>query len=279
MKGGPAAWRSILVLIMAAPIVGCAPALVEPPQLIELAGGPPPAPPEAVDGLLAEAEELFFSRDPDNVARAAHAWWRGAAADPTRIEGLIGAARAELWICQHTADGDVRKSAAATGVHAAQWCRRIAPAEPACDYWLGAALGLQARERRSTGMSALPEIEAAFKKAAAAAPELEHGGPDRALAQLYLQAPGWPTGPGDPELGLVHARRAVDLRPEFPPNLTALGDALAANGEKTESDETYRRALDRARILAAADHPDATEWVETITAKLWVETITAKLDQ
>lgn len=254
---------------MALMLTVCAPALVEPPAILELAGGPPGATAEEVDGLLAEAEAQFRRRTLDAAARAARTWWRAAAADQERIEGLIGAARAELWITQHAPEAADRRQAAATAVHAAQWCRRIAPPDPACDYWLGAALGLQARERRSTGLSALPEIEAAFKKAAAAAPELEQGGPDRALAQFYLQAPGWPSGPGDPELGLVHARRAVDLRPDFPPNLIFLGDALAANGDKAESEAAYRRALELAEaLLEAGDQPDAPEWVETIGAKI-----------
>jgi tetratricopeptide (TPR) repeat protein len=266
MKVAATAGRIVLILLPAALLAGCVQALKEPPPLFELAGGAPAATPEAVDDLLAEAEKLFFSRNPEAVARAAHSFWRAAAADPLRIEGLIGAARAELWISQHAAGGEARQSAAATGVHAAQWCRRLAPADPACDYWLGAALGLQARERAATGLSALPEIEAAFKKAAAAAPELEEAGPDRALAQFYLQAPGWPTGPGDPELGLEHARRAVAIRPDFPPNLSALGDALAANGQQAESEKTYRLALDRARTMS--EHPDAAEWIEEIEAKL-----------
>jgi len=256
----------IVVLAPAVLLAGCLQALREPPSLIELAGGGPAAPPEAVEGLLAEAEQLFITRDPDDVARAAHTWWRAAAADPRRVEGLIGATRAELWISQHATDGDRRKDAATTGVYAAQWCRRVDPVDPACDYWLGAALGLQARERAATGLSALPEIEAAFKNAAAAAPDLEQGGPDRALAQFYLQAPGWPTGPGDPELGLEHARRAVAIAPDFPPNLSILGAALAANDLPQESEKSYRLALERARAMP--EHPDAAEWIEEIEQQL-----------
>ncbi len=263
-----AAGRVAPVLVWAVLTAGCAQALKEPPPLIDLAGGPPAASPEAVDSLLAEAEGLYARRDLEGVTRAARAWWRAAAADQERLEGLIGAARAEVWITGHAPDRSVRESAAATAVHAAQWCRRTSPTEAACDYWLGAALGVQARERATTGLSALPEIEAAFKRAAAASPGLENGGPDRALSLLYVRAPGWPTGPGDPELGLVHARRAIDIRPDYPPNLSALGEALAATGERSASDAAYGRALDQARALAAVDHPDAAEWVEALAAKL-----------
>ena len=258
----------MLALAGVALIAGCAQALKEPPRLIELAGGGPAAPPGAVDGLLAEAGKLFRQRDLEAVGQAARTWWRAAAADPRRIEGLIGAARAGAWITEHAEDRSVREAAAATAIHAAQWCLRIAPGEAACDYWLGAGLGVQARVRASTGYRALPEIEAAFKRAASAAPELEEAGPDRALALLYIQAPGWPAGPGDPELGLEHARKAVAAKPDFPPNLVALAEALAATGRSPASQEAYRRALDRARSLASEGHPDAAEWIEAIAAKL-----------
>jgi Tfp pilus assembly protein PilF len=62
----------------------------------------------------------------------------------------------------------------------------------------------------------------------------------------------------------MHARRAVDLRPDYPLNQSALAEALAANGHGPASEEAYRRALDQARSMAAANHPDAAEWVEAI---------------
>src|SRR5206468_9879056 len=105
-----------------------------------------------------------------------------------------------------------RLRAATRAVQAAQWCERVSAEKPECQYWLGAALGVQAREKPSTGLSALPMIVEAFKRAAVADPALEDGGPERALALLYARAPGWPTGPGDPDLGLEHARKAVEVR-------------------------------------------------------------------
>jgi tetratricopeptide (TPR) repeat protein len=131
---------------------------------------------------------------------------------------------------------------------------------------------VQARERRSTGLDALPQIEQAFKRAAVEAPSLEEGGPDRALALLYLRAPGWPTGPGDPDLGLMHARKAVQLSPAYPPNQLALAEALKATGDAEESASTYQRALDLARSRAAARDPDASEWIEEAEKALKGET-------
>jgi len=206
------------------------------------------------------------------VREAAQLFLDAARADATRVEALVGAARAQIWLVDHETEPIARREAATSAVHAAQWCGRIDPENPACSYWLGAALGVQARERRSTGLDALPLIEEAFKKAAVEAPTLEEGGPDRALALLYLRAPGWPTGPGDPDLGLMHARKAVQLSPAFPPNQLALAEALKATGDAEESARTYQRALDLARSRAEARDPDASEWIEEAEKALKGET-------
>src|SRR5260221_722675 len=176
---------------------------------------------------------------------------RGAAADPSRPEGAIEAARVQIWLADHEPDAEGRQRAATLAVQAAQWCGRIAPPSPGCDYWLGAGLGVQARERPSTGLSALPRITEAFKRAAAGDPSLDHSGPDRALALLYVRAPGWPAGPGDPDLGLEHARKAGDRDPDYPPNLLTLAEALALNGDGAGSREANAPGLERARPLAA----------------------------
>jgi hypothetical protein len=248
---------------------GCVSALKEPRPIPEIAGGAP----QPADGsndvasLAAQADALFSERAPDaagveKVRLAARTWLRAASADSARVESLLAAARAEVWLTDHETDATRREEAARAAVEAAQWCGRTAPSEPACDYWLGAALGVQARERPATGMSALPQIEAAFRRVRDARPDLDDAGPDRALALLYLRAPGWPTGPGDPDLGLKHARQALALKPDYPPNLLALGEALVRTGDGAGGRDAFDRAMALARERAAAGDRDAPEWVE-----------------
>jgi tetratricopeptide (TPR) repeat protein len=241
--------------------VACASALKEPPPIADLAGTPPPVEAGEVPALLSRAEALLAERDLDKARTAAQVFLRAATAETAPIEALVGAVRARVWLTDHDPDARAREQAATSAVDAAQWCRRKAPLDPACDYWLGVALGVQARERPSTGLSALPEIEREFQRAAQARPELDDAGPDRALALLYLRAPRWPAGPGDPELGLKHARAAVALRPDYPPNRLALAEALAATGDRDGSLEARRRALDLARAMAEKGDRDAPEWV------------------
>ena len=265
----PLAWA--LLLVSWTVPAGCVSALKEPRPIPEIAGGAPQ--PEAsstpidAEALFAQAGTLFAGRGPDpagveKVRQAAQAYLRAAAADGGRVESLVAAARAEVWLTDHERDSGRRGEAARAAVEAAQWCGRTAPADPACDYWLGAALGVQARERPATGLSALPRIEAAFRRARDARPDLEEGGPDRALALLYLRAPGWPSGPGDPDLGLRHARQALALSTDYPPNLLALGEGFASRGDVAAARDTFDRALSLARDRAAAGDRDAPEWVE-----------------
>jgi len=241
---------------------GCAHALKEPPSLEGLGSQGARHAPEEVESLLGRASSLFASRDLRDVRQSAQLWLDAAAADGSRTEGLLGAASALVWLTEHETEPAARLRAATQAVQAAQWCGRIEPAAPACHYWLGAALGVQARERPSTGLSALPQIEESFKRAAATDPTIEEGGPDRALALLYLRAPGWPAGPGDPDLGLDHARKAVALKPDYPPNHLSLGEAFIATGDPNKGHEAYRMALELARKRASSGDPDAREWVE-----------------
>lgn len=269
-SGAPAlAWMIVLACGLAP--IGCVSALKEPRPIPEIGGGGAPpddgSSPAGIDALLAQAGALFAERGPDaaaieKVRLAARTYLRAAVVDGARIESLLGAARAEIWLTDHETDPAAREEAARAAVEAAQWCGRRAPGDPACDYWLGAALGVQARERPATAMSALPRIEEVFRRARDARPELDEAGPDRALALLYLRAPGWPTGPGDPDLGLRHARQALALRPDYPPNLLAIAEALAAHGDVAGSRDAYRRALALSRDRASSGDRDAPEWVE-----------------
>ena len=255
-----------------ASILSCAHALKEPPPLA-LLGGPQtrPSGPADVETLLRQGEILYARRSLQAVQEASGVYLQAAQADPTRIEGLVGAVKSQVWIIDHEPDRAKRESAAILAVQAAQWCVRIAPTRPESQYWLGAALGVQARERSSTALDALPRIEELFQRAAEADPNLEEGGPSRALALLYARAPGWPTGPGDPERALTEARKAVELKPDYPPNQLALGEALELNGDSAAARDAYTRALELARRREAAADPDAAEWIHEAEKALHIK--------
>jgi hypothetical protein len=58
---------------------------------------------------------------------------------------------------------------------------------------------------------------------------------------------------------LVAARRAVTLRPQYPPNLLALAEAQAKTGDASGARESYARAQDAAQALPASAERD--DWL------------------
>ncbi len=248
---------------------GSAPAraAAKQPDLESLARGAEPLGRSAV-GLESLAAARFKARTIPSAVEAAALWTSVALMEPDRIEPLLEAARARVWLAEHETWGKARREHADAAVATAQACGDRVSGSAACNFWLAAALGVQARERKLTALGTVRRIEALLKRAAASAPLFESGGPDRALALLYARAPAWPLGPGDARLAAEHARRAVALDPGFPPNHLALAEAL----EDAGGGEGCRQALEEALRLARLDrergHPDAGEWIAEAERKL-----------
>ncbi|MFN7941151.1 MAG: hypothetical protein U0X73_06105 [Thermoanaerobaculia bacterium] len=265
MRGTSANLAGALAAGLAFAFQACSPALRPPRPIAELgrpSTGAAPAPERSAEELLAAAESEFLRR-PDRAAvdAAVDAALAAALADPTRADGLVVAARALAWRVEHESAAGARAALVARELEAAQWCGKRAPSDPRCDYALAIALGQQARERPSTAEDGLRQMVAALRRAAAAAPELDRGGPDRVLALVLLRAPGWPAGPGDPEAGLAAARRAVAIDPDHAPNQLAFAEALRKNDAETAAHTAFARARQLAAERERAGDPDATEWV------------------
>jgi hypothetical protein len=107
---------------------------------------------------------------------------------------------------------------------------------------------------------------ATLTRVESADPNYDEAGPARVQALVLIRAPGWPLGPGDAEAGLAAGRRAVALRPLYPPNLLALAEALAKTGDSRGARENYMRARDAALALPAA--PDRDEWLREAEQEL-----------
>ena len=246
------------MLVLCLAIWGCAPALRAPEALPEL----PTASTDDAAALAERAEALFAMRTTGAVREAAGLWLEAAAADARGTEGFIGAVRARAWLADHEQNAEARRTAARAAVDAGQRCEQRDPTAPECAYWLAIALGVQARESRTTARDGLDHMIERLRSAIERAPSLDHGGPHRVLALLYLRAPGWPTGPGDPDLGLEEAQQAVDLAPDYPPNQLCLAEALTATEDPSGSRRALERAADLARPLAGQGSPEAREWLE-----------------
>jgi hypothetical protein len=253
--------RSALALA-AALAAGCSPALREPPSVATLASKPAPVTFLDAESLLREADLRWARRpDVDAVNEAEALYLRAAEIDEKDVLGLIGATRTKAWLIEHQRDARLRADTAVSAVQTAQWCGRRQPELPACDYWLAVAVGLQAREVRVTADDGLKTMVPALQRAIAKDPAYDDAGPHRVMALVLLRAPGWPLGPGDIEAGLAEARQAVALRPQYPPNLFALAEALATNKERDDARATYVKGKALAAARRDAMDPDAPFWI------------------
>jgi hypothetical protein len=254
--------RRIALAVSAALAAGCSPALREPPSVAALASKAPPIAATDASTLLGDAD-LRWTKRPDvaAVSEAEALYLREAEVDDTDVRGLIGATRAKAWLIEHEPDAKRRAEYAVSAVQTAQWCKRRAPDLAACDYWLAVAVGLQAREVRLTADDGLKTMIPALQAAIEEDPEYDEAGPERVMALVLLRAPGWPVGPGDPEAGLDYAKRAVALKPDYPPNLVALGEALAANKDREGARAAYTKGKDLASAMRDAANPDAPFWI------------------
>ena len=250
------------MVLAAAVSAGCTHALREPPSVAVLATKPAPATATDLTSLLREADLRWAKRpDVDAVKEAEGLYLKAAQADEHDVAGLMGATRIKAWLIDHERDGRVRADMAVSAVQTAQWCGRRSPGLPACDYWLAVAVGLQAREVRVTADDGLKTMVPALRRAIAGDAQYDEAGPHRVMALLLLRAPGWPVGPGDVETGLEEARQAVALRPDYPPNVFALAEALAANKKRDQARTAYLRGKELAAAMRDASDPDAPFWI------------------
>jgi hypothetical protein len=157
-----------------------------------------------------------------------------------------------------TTDSTVRAQLAADAAGSAQACLERAPQDVACLYSHAIALGLEAQAHPLHANETLKTMLDVLGRAEAADPEYDEAGPARVRALVLIKAPGWPLGPGDADLGLAAARRAVSLRPEYPPNVLALADALGKTGDTRGAKETYLRA--QLLIQAMPPSSDRDAW-------------------
>ncbi len=175
------------------------------------------------------------------------------------VQELAAAIAADARRSDHESDSKIRAELAAQASATAAACLAREPQGAACLYGHALALGLEARAHPTRASDLLTTMLGALMAAEAADANYDEAGPARVTALVLIRAPGWPLGPGDAEAGLVAARRAANLQPQYPPNLLALGEALAKSGDANAARESYRRARALAQGLPASEDQD--DWL------------------
>jgi hypothetical protein len=180
-------------------------------------------------------------------------------AEPSSVAALAAAIQSDAGRSDHERDANVRSELAAEADRDADACLAREPQAVACLYGRAVAFGLQARSHVAHAGEFLNKMLETLTRAESVDAGYDEAGPARVRALVLIRAPGWPLGPGDAEAGLSAARRAVSLRPQYPPNLLAQAEALAKTGDANGARESYQRARDAAQALPAA--ADRDEWL------------------
>jgi hypothetical protein len=176
------------------------------------------------------------------------------------VDELAAAVAADSQKSDAASDANTREQLAADADANSQACLQLASQSAACLYYRGVALGLEARAHPLRANELLKGMLESLSAAQAADPSYDKAGPDRVKALVLVRAPGWPLGPGDPDAGLGAARRAVQLEPQYPPNLLALAEALSKTGDAAGARENYQRAYDLAQATPAT--ADREDWLK-----------------
>ncbi len=176
---------------------------------------------------------------------------------PGSVAELAAAVAEDARRSDLESDAKIREQLASDAARSAGACLKQAPQDVACLYYHAIALGLQARAHPIQAGDYLKTMLQALSSAEAADSLYDHGGPARVQALVLVRAPGWPLGPGDADAGLMAARRAVALKPDYPPNLLAEAEALSKTGDLNGARETYIRARGAAQALPSGADRDA----------------------
>ncbi|HUI61509.1 MAG TPA: tetratricopeptide repeat protein [Steroidobacteraceae bacterium] len=173
------------------------------------------------------------------------------------VEELAAAIAANAKRSDRESDSGARSELAADSTREAQACLTLQPDSAACLYGSALALGLEAQAHPTRAAELLKQMLDSLARAESADAAYDQAGPARVRALVLIRAPGWPLGPGDTDEGLNAARRAVSLRPDYPPNVLALAEAMSRTGNAGGARDTYTRAREAAQAWpASADRDD-----------------------
>jgi len=175
------------------------------------------------------------------------------------IEERAAAIKAAADRSDHEPDSKVRAELASEANSNADACLALAPGAAACQYGKAVATGLEARAHPARAGGLLGSMLKSLGNAEATDPNYDKAGPARVRALVLIRAPSWPLGPGDTDAGLVAARRAVALQPDYPPNVLALAEALSKTGDETGARESYTHARELAQSLPSG--PERDGWL------------------
>ena len=197
-------------------------------------------------GTVANAEDNTFAARAERAFSSAR---ENVRTEPTNTITLVQLARAAFDWAEFSQKDEQRADIANAGIGAVRTVIRHDPTNAAAYYWLGMNLAQLARTKSLGALKIVRQMEEELHRARTLDPHTDYAGPDRSLAFLYRDAPGWPTSIGNKKKAREHFERAVQLHPEFPDNQLGL---LESYDEWGEPQNFERQIKITERVLAEA---------------------------
>jgi hypothetical protein len=194
---------------------------------------------------------------------------KARAAEPDNVERIWELGRAIFFRAEFTS-GKERTALAEEGIAVCERGLSLAPDSAECHYYLAMNQGQLAREKLFGALGLVHRMREHLRAAAAAKPRLDHGGPDRCLALLHRDAPGWPISVGNRKEARRHLTKAYLLAPEYPENALVLLESWLKWGDTESLKEKLKAgevALAKARRELTGNEwePYHADWAERWT--------------
>jgi tetratricopeptide (TPR) repeat protein len=153
--------------------------------------------------------------------------------DPKVLRTSLGS-RLSLYLAERETSQGKREKLAAEGFGFAETAlANGGDGDGVVHYYLATNLGLAIREQITLAIENLSRLEDEMKRAMDLSPDIDDGGPLRILGALYLKAPAWPNGIGDPDKALELLEKAVKKHPGHPLNHLFYAQALWDDSDKS----------------------------------------------
>jgi len=180
------------------------------------------------------------------------------AAAPTNAALAVRVARLCFEGTTVATNGAAKARFAEDGIAVARAGLGLHPQEAGLEYYLALNLGQLASTRGMSALKLVREMEAHLLAARALDPTVSDAGPDRSLAYLYLNAPGWPLSVGNHDKSRHHFEQAVKLAPHNPEHHLAFAEACLRWRRREEAKKHLAQA--EAVWAKAQELYRGTEW-------------------
>ncbi len=259
----PASIRPLWPWLFALGLCGCYPSL--PKDLASL-GPLDTCPPFNTGELIDKARHFGHSTDSFTL-RCALGQLRSTTL--SEIHKTPTASKICFLLAERTVgQAEEQERVAAEGVRWAEIAQpKDAPKDGVVQYYYAVNLGLVIRNHITLAATHLSRLVKALEIAVELSPDVDRGGPYRALGLLYLMAPPWPQSIGDTDKALELLQQAVDRFPDHPLNQLFYAKALwEIQQEEARAAITERLQL-ASKLLADKDYAAVSEQWEKDIAK------------